>query len=92
MVNLNPYDPGGGPPDRDPLEQSQPQFRDPEEADWQTYVFGGVAAILVILGVVWAAATDTPNQQSAENQPRAESSENTSPSPPETPAPSPPTP
>ena len=91
MVNLNPYDPGSG-PGREPAELSRPQNRELDEAAWQPAVFGGIAAILVILGIVWATAPDTPNQQSAQNQPRAEGPANKSPSPPATPAPSPPTP
>jgi hypothetical protein len=89
MVNLNPYDPGSGPPGGQPLEPSRPQYRELDEAAWQPAVFGGIAAILVILGVVWATAPDTPNQQSAQNQPRAEGPANTSPSPPAIQAPSP---
>jgi hypothetical protein len=76
----------------EPARQSRPQFHDPEPTGWKTYVFGGVAAILIILAAAWTTSTGTPNQQSAQNQPRVEGPADRSPSPPETPAPSPPSP
>ena len=86
---VNPYDPFRGPPDRDPGKPSLPHYRDPEASDWQTYVIGGAVAVLALIGLLWISATETSNQQSAENQPRVEGPADRSPSPPETPAPPP---
>ena len=65
MVNLNPRDP------RDDLaeRESRPQYRDPNDVNLSTYVIGGAAALLFLIGILWAATSDAPNQQSAANQP-----------------------
>lgn len=72
MVNLYPHDPRDDLPDRELAKRARPQYRDPKEPTWETYIIGGVAAVLILAGIVWAASTDTPNQQSAENQPQVQ--------------------
>jgi hypothetical protein len=88
MVNPTPHDPRDELPEDQVVKQTRPQIR-ALGPNWPTYVFGGVAAVLVLLGILWAASTDNPNQQAAENQPRVEGPADRSPSPPTTPAPPP---
>jgi hypothetical protein len=87
---INPFDPFTGPPRRDPADPSRQEITDPGYTDWKAYVIGGIAAVVVLIGLVWVSSSD-PNQQSAENQPRVERPADRPHSPPPTPTP-PPTP
>jgi hypothetical protein len=72
MVNLNPRDPRDDLPEDQVVRQTRPQFRGAKETDWQAYVIGGAVALLALIGLMWVSSGDTPNQQSAENQPPIE--------------------
>jgi hypothetical protein len=72
MVNLNPHDPRDDLPERELAGQSRSRHRATQESDWQTYVIGGAVAVLALIGLIWISSTETPNQQSAENQPALE--------------------
>lgn len=69
MVNLNPRDPRDHLAERERAEQTRPQYRDPNDTNLSTYFIGGAAAVLFLIGILWAATNDAPNQQSAANQP-----------------------
>ncbi len=71
MVNLNPRDPRDDLPERE-WEQARPRHRNSNETDWQTYAIGGAVAVLALIGLIWISSTETPNQQSAQNQPALE--------------------
>lgn len=70
MVNLNPRDPRDDLPEDQVVRQTRSQFRD--VSDWQTYVIGAAVVVLALIGLMWISATETPNQQSADNQPAIE--------------------
>ncbi len=72
MVNLNPRDPRDDLPEDQVMRQTRPQFRNAKASDWQTYVIGGVVAVLALIGLMWISSTETPNKQSAESRPAIE--------------------
>lgn len=69
MVNLNPHDPRDDLAEREMAEQRRAQYRNPGEVNLSTYLIGGAAALLFLIGILWAATNEAPNQQSAANQP-----------------------